>query len=154
MKREYYGTTRVLSLIGASMTDCIFCKIVAGEISSHKVYEDDQFLAFLDINPVNPGHTLVIPKKHYANLEATPADTLQGLIVTVKKVAVAVVKGTAAEGFNIGLNNGRVAGQIVDHIHSHIMPRRAEDGHELWHGKPYAEGQAAAAAEKIRQALA
>lgn len=135
------------------MADCVFCKIVAGEVPSQKVYEDEHYLAFLDINPINPGHTLVVPKAHFADLMVAPVETAAGLMRVAKNIAPAVVAGAGAEGFNLGLNNGRVAGQIVDHVHLHIMPRLANDGHKLWHGTPYAEGEAAVIAEKIRNAL-
>lgn len=135
------------------MSDCVFCKIVAGEIPSHEVYEDKDYLAFLDISPVNPGHALVIPKAHYADLLSTPDEVLSGFVVVVKKVAAAVVKGLGMEGFNLSVNNGRVAGQVVEHVHFHVIPRLPNDGQQIWHGKPYAEGEAAEVAEKIRIAL-
>ena len=115
--------------------DCIFCKIVKGEIPSAKVYEDKNILAFLDITPVNFGHTLVIPKEHYKNIHDTPDDVLAKLFPVVKKIADAVKKGMAVEGINIGMNNGEAAGQVVSHFHIHVMPRSPNDGHKLWHGK-------------------
>lgn len=133
--------------------DCIFCKIVGGEIPSYKVYEDDNVLAFLDITPVNPGHTLVIPKKHYENLFDLPEEEAKKLIVAIKKIAPAVLAGTGAKGFNLGLNNGGTAGQIVNHIHFHIMPRFENDDYELWHGQAYMDGQAAEVLEKIKNNL-
>jgi len=135
------------------MSDCIFCKIVEGEIPSDKIYEDETFLAFLDIHPVNPGHTLVIPKKHYPDILDAPAPVLCDLLQVVKKVAAAVQKGTEVQGFNLGVNNGRVAGQIVPHLHFHIMPRREGDGYKLWQGRPYQAGEAADISEKIRKAI-
>ena len=134
--------------------DCIFCKIVAGEIPSNKVYEDDGVLVFLDIHPVNPGHTLVIPKAHFPDLTAAPEDTATALMRAAKNIAPAVVSAVGAAGFNIGLNNGKAAGQLIEHVHLHIMPRFPSDGHKLWPGKAYGEGEAAEVAEKIRQALA
>ncbi|MDP3995219.1 MAG: HIT family protein [bacterium] len=116
------------------MQDCIFCKIVAGEIPSHKVYEDDEVLAFLDINPVNPGHTLVIPKEHYKDLLDTPPELASKLIQAVRDIAPAILKAVGADSFNLGLNNGATAGQVVFHTHLHIMPRFPNDGHKLWHG--------------------
>jgi len=133
--------------------DCIFCKIIRGEIPSHQVYEDDKVLAFLDITPVNPGHTLVIPKAHYENLLDLPEEGAKNLIVAVKKIAGAVVAATGAEGFNLGLNNGAVAGQMVGHVHFHIMPRWENDGRKLWLGQAYPEGEAQAIAEKIKNNL-
>jgi histidine triad (HIT) family protein len=133
--------------------DCIFCKIVGGEIPSYKVYEDDKVLAFLDITPVNPGHTLVIPKKHYDNLVDMPDEEAKELLAAAKKIAVAVMAGTGAQGFNLNLNNGAVSGQLVGHVHFHIVPRFESDGRELWHGQAYADGEAQAVLEKIKSNL-
>lgn len=135
------------------MDNCIFCKIVKGEIPSTKVYEDDSVLAFLDIKPVNPGHTLVITKQHYENFTHTDPLDLQKLILQVQAVADAVIRALGAEGFNLGLNNGAAAGQLVPHVHFHIMPRFSGDGHQLWHGKPYQLGEMEAVAAKIRGIL-
>ncbi len=133
--------------------DCIFCKIIAGEIPAVKIYEDESVLAFLDITPVNLGHTLVIPKQHFANLLELPDDLLCLLAQAVKKIAPAVMAGVSAQGFNLGLNNGSVAGQLVGHFHWHIMPRFEADGYKLWHGKQYEAGQADEVAEKIKENL-
>lgn len=135
------------------MSDCIFCQIVEAKIPSNKVYEDDMFLAFLDIHPVNPGHTLVIPKKHFPDLAAAPPDVAAGLMKVAKNIAPGIIRAVGAEAFNLGLNNGRAAGQLVEHVHLHVMPRFPGDGHSAWHGQPYAEGEAAAVAEKIRGAF-
>ena len=133
------------------MNDCIFCKIIAGEIPSTAVYEDDNVFAFLDITPVNPGHTLVVPKKHSTNVLDTDDETLASLFPAVKQVAHAVKKGMEAEGINIHINNGSAAGQVVPHLHLHIIPRYADDGLHLWKGseKKYSED----AARKIKEAL-
>ena len=133
--------------------DCVFCKIINGEIPANKIYEDDKVLAFLDINPVNPGHTLVIPKKHSENLIDTADEDLCAIIKAVKKIAPAIVKTVEAGGFNLGVNNGAAAGQLVNHLHFHIMPRSDNDGLELWPGRPYEEGQAKQIAEKIKKEL-
>jgi histidine triad (HIT) family protein len=135
------------------MSDCIFCKIVVGEIPANKVYEDDKVLAFLDITPVNPGHTLVIPKEHYDNLLTLPDDLLCHLAQAVKKIASAVLTATGSSGFNLGLNNGKVAGQLVNHFHWHLMPRFDGDGLELWPGGKYGPGEAKILAEKIKNNL-
>lgn len=135
------------------MPDCIFCKIVAGEIPSNKVYEDDAILAFLDIHPTNPGHTLVIPKAHHNDLLDTPADLLAKLMQVVAKITPAIIKGVGAEAFNLGVNNGATAGQIIFHTHFHIMPRFTADGHKLWHGKDMNQDEFTKIAEKIRQSL-
>ncbi len=134
-------------------SDCIFCKIIAGEFPSYKVYEDDKTLAFLDINPVNPGHTLVVPKNHSQDLSEIAEKDLVVVIKVIKKLAPAITNGVGAKGFNLGLNNGEIAGQVVKHLHFHIMPRFSGDGHKLWSGKPYQEGQAQETADKIKASL-
>ncbi|MFA6170851.1 MAG: HIT family protein [Patescibacteria group bacterium] len=133
--------------------DCIFCKIIAGQIPSYKVYEDEKTLAFLDINPVNPGHVLVVPKEHFANMEDVPEDILCAVIKTVKKVGKAIKEGLGAEGYNITENNDPVAGQIVPHIHFHVIPRIEGDGLHLWPQKKYGEGEAEAVRDKINGAI-
>lgn len=135
------------------MNDCIFCKIISGDVPSYKVYEDDDILAFLDITPVNAGHTLVIPKKHYNNLEDLPEEETNKIIRVIKKIIPAVISGTKADGFNLSINNGAVAGQIVGHAHFHIVPRHNNDGYELWHGKEYGAGEADQILEKIKTGL-
>jgi len=108
--------------------DCVFCNIVAGKIPSKKVYENETAVAFLDINPRNPGHTLVIPKKHYQTILDMPDDEAGRLFEVVKKVAVAAKKGTEAEGISIVQSNGPAAGQIVPHVHFHVIPRFRNEG--------------------------
>jgi len=114
------------------MKDCIFCKIVKGEIPCYKIYEDKNFLAFLDIQPISKGHTLIIPKKHYNTFLETPPDLLAKMTPIIQKIGVAVQKATQANGFNIGLNNGTAAGQIIMHTHFHIIPRFNNDGLHTW----------------------
>ncbi len=133
--------------------DCIFCKIVKGEIPCAKVYENQKYVAFLDITPVNPGHTLVIPKEHYEDLLNTPDSVLDGMLNDSKKIAKAVLKAVGAEGFNLTVNVGPVSGQVVPHLHIHIMPRFPNDGHHLFKGGAYKEGEIQKVAEKIRQNL-
>ncbi|MCF7865541.1 MAG: HIT family protein [Candidatus Pacebacteria bacterium] len=117
--------------------NCIFCKIVAGEIAASKVYEDDETIAFLDIQPVNPGHTLVIPKDHFENIYTTPVMTWMRVQMTAQKVALAVKHATDADGVNIYMNNEAAAGQVVPHTHVHIIPRYNDDNLTLWHGTAY-----------------
>lgn len=121
--------------------DCLFCKIAAGEIPAAKIYEDEKFLAFLDITPVNPGHILVMPKEHYENILDVPAEVLQELILIVQKMVVLIKEKLSAEGINIGQNNFAAGGQSVNHLHFHVMPRYTGDGYELWLGKSYKEGE-------------
>lgn len=137
------------------MTDCIFCKIVAGDIPSTKVYEDDHVLAFMDIGPLVRGHTLVIPKAHHNPLADTPDDVLARVIAVVRLVARAQQEGLGADGVNIHQANGAVAGQVVPHLHFHVVPRFANDGHHWnWTPHPYADlAEAAALADRIKAAL-
>ena len=107
--------------------DCIFCKIINGEIPAKIVYEDETSIAFLDIAPCAEGHTVVIPKKHYSKFTDMNENDAGNLFASVKKIASAVEKATDADGSNIGLNNGKAAGQEVPHVHIHIIPRKAGD---------------------------
>lgn len=114
------------------MADCIFCKIIAGEIPASKVYEDDQVLAFLDISQVTPGHTLVVPKQHFRNLLEMDADSTSQLFARVPDIARKVMKVTKAKGMNILNNNEEIAGQTVFHTHVHLAPRYEEtDGLQI-----------------------
>ncbi|MBW2982133.1 HIT family protein [Candidatus Woesearchaeota archaeon] len=135
------------------MEECIFCKIINGEIPSSKVYENDKVIAFLDIAPVNKGHTLVVPKEHHKDIMDTPDNILAETIKAVKKVAKAVMKATGAEGFNLGVNNGKIAGQLVMHLHFHIMPRFENDGLKLWPGRKYEGNEIDEIAKKISSLL-
>jgi len=108
--------------------DCIFCKIVNGEIKTDLVYDDDNFIGFLDISPKAPGHTLIIPKKHYKTLLDMPNTLGTELLEAVKKVSLDLIKSGKAEGFNLIVNNGETAGQVVPHLHLHIIPRKHGDG--------------------------
>lgn len=133
--------------------DCIFCKIISGELPSSKVYEDEQVVAFLDIHPVRPGHTLVVPKAHCDDLMGCDPEVASHLMMAVQKVARSVVKATGAEGFNLGINNGRAAGQIIFHLHMHVIPRTEADGLRMWGSQEYKEGEMFRIAERIRQTL-
>ncbi|MDA3840131.1 MAG: HIT family protein [Patescibacteria group bacterium] len=135
------------------MSNCIFCKIVEGSLPSNKVYEDENVLAFLDIAPIHSGHILVIPKKHFSNLEEIPEDLLSDVIKVVKQMGLALKKGMACEGYNLVENNDPVAGQDVPHIHFHLIPRVKGDGLGLWPSKEYKEGEAQEVLEKIKKFL-
>jgi len=137
------------------MSDCIFCKIVAGDLPSTQVYEDECYLCFMDINPITTGHCLLIPKAHYPDVYAMPDDLLGGLMVAAKRIAAAAKTSLKADGLNLLQSNGRAANQLVDHYHLHLLPRWTGDkvrvGH--WDARP-SDGEAIrAAAEKIRGAL-
>ncbi len=135
------------------MENCIFCKIIAGEIPTTKIYEDADSFVFLDVNPINPGHTLLIPKEHHENIHEMPDELLEKLMPVAKKIANAIKVGMVADGVNIGQNNGQAAGQAVWHYHMHIIPRFSGDGLEHWPGKPYMIGEAEETAEKIKSEL-
>ena len=133
------------------MQDCIFCKIIEGEIPADTVFENEQILAFLDINPVNLGHVLVIPKKHFNSLEETPDEIASKMMKVAKKIGAVLGDAIGADGFNLGLNNGKAAGQIVPHVHLHVMPRFSGDGLKLWPGKETTADERKETAEKIRK---
>jgi histidine triad (HIT) family protein len=134
-------------------SDCIFCKIVAGEIPAEKVYEDADTLAFLDINPNNFGHTLVLPKEHFGNIFDLPENVFCAMQRTAQKIARAL-KGTGAEGVNIISNNDSAAGQVVFHAHTHVIPRYADDGYRHWPQKKYeSDAHMKQTGEKIRTEL-
>lgn len=131
--------------------DCIFCAIAAGEIPCFKVYEDDDVLAYLDINPFSEGHTLVIPKAHTAGLLDTSDDTLALLLARVKTIAAHLKTALPCDGFNILQNNGAAAGQTVAHIHFHIVPRTGDGtGDIAFANHPGDMTHLAALAERLR----
>jgi histidine triad (HIT) family protein len=137
------------------MTDnCLFCKITSGEIPATKVYEDNDVFAFLDINPINKGHVLVIPKKHYETLLDMDDQILQKRSLIIRDLAVAIKKGTGSDGINTITNNGEIAGQEVFHAHTHIIPRFLHDGHKMWESKTtYKENEMGIVAESIKKEL-
>ena len=135
--------------------DCIFCKILRGELPSARVYEDENVLAFLDIAPVRPGHTLVIPKLHAETLMDLPAEPAGALGAALPKIATAVMKGVGAEGLNIFQANRPCAGQVVFHVHFHLIPRNENDGiHFLPPQSSYADGEMDKVAAAIQAAFA
>ena len=109
------------------INDCVFCKIIKGEIPSSKVYEDDLMLAFLDIAPFNYGHTLIIPKDHQTSITTLDEIYANRMIAIAPKIGTTMMRVLGAEGFNLFLNNGTVAGQTVWHCHMHVLPRFTED---------------------------
>ncbi len=131
--------------------DCIFCKIVKGEIPSAKVYETADVLSFLDIGPVNKGHALIIPKAHFANLWEIPPALGQELLAAMQAVGKAVMEQTGAAGLNVNMNNFEAAGQLVPHAHFHLIPRFAGDGFKLWPPGKYKDmDEMAALAKAVR----
>ncbi|HUU30481.1 MAG TPA: HIT family protein [Phycisphaerae bacterium] len=110
------------------MSDCIFCKIAAGQIPCTRVYEDEVCLVFMDIQPISPGHTLLIPKKHYDSIMEMPVEESAHLGRQLPALAAAVRAAVKAEALNVLQNNGRAAGQAVSHLHIHLIPRWPGDG--------------------------
>lgn len=117
------------------MEDCLFCKIIAGTVPAEKVYEDKNFIAFLDIKPVNLGHTLLVPKEHSRNIFDTSDELLSMAGPLLKKLSHAVKEATKADGITIGWNNEPAGGQLIFHTHIHVMPRFSNDGHVHWKGR-------------------
>ena len=115
------------------MSDCLFCKFVAGTIPCDKIYEDEHTFAFLDIHPLNEGHALVIPKIHSENILDIPPENFAHVMKTVKYLAPIIKQVTEAKGVNVHSNHGKEAGQAVFHLHMHIIPRHGGDGYQHWH---------------------
>ena len=109
-------------------TECIFCKIIKGDIPSFTIYEDDLFKVILDRFPAAPGHALIIPKAHYKDMFELPQEVAEALYPLAQKIAIQIKKAVGAEGMNVVQNNGDVAGQSVYHFHLHLVPRKAGDG--------------------------
>lgn len=134
--------------------NCLFCKIVSGEIPSKKVYEDEYFMAFLDINPANAGHALIIPKQHYQTIISIPEDDLFGLSKVIKRLASAVRETMNAEGLNILQFNGTVAGQTIPHLHFHLIPRYKDDGFNFgWPHKQLPDEEMEATRKKLAEKM-
>ncbi len=136
------------------MSDCVFCKIVAGELPAAKVHEDALTLAFMDIGEVNPGHVLVVAKPHVENIYGLDDALAGALLATAARVARAVNAAYAPEGITLYQANGVAAGQTVFHFHIHVVPRYRGDGLKLsWHSGRPSPDQLAANAAKIRAKL-
>ena len=110
------------------MDDCIFCRIIKGEIPSHKVYEDEKTFAFLDINPINVGHALVVPKNHVRSISEAHEGDLFALAKALKKVIKGIEDGLGVDNLNVFVNQGEDAGQLIPHLHYHVTPRYKGDG--------------------------
>ncbi|MBU0628733.1 MAG: HIT family protein [Nanoarchaeota archaeon] len=121
-----------------SIRNCIFCRIVKGEIPCARIFEDDKVISFLDISPANKGHALIVTKGHYETLLEIPDEVLLDVMSKAKKIARAMSSALGNKGFNIVMNNGKAAGQIVPHAHIHIIPRFDRDGMNVdWKHKKY-----------------
>jgi len=121
-------------MIFIPMEECIFCKFAKKEAETDMIYEDDKFMAFLDISPRNKGHTLVVPKEHFKDIYEMPEDVAKELMGVVKKVAMVIKKIVNPDGLNIVQNNGAAAGQYVFHYHTHLVPRFEGDGDHIFAG--------------------
>ncbi|MBF0474371.1 MAG: HIT family protein [Deltaproteobacteria bacterium] len=132
--------------------DCIFCKLVNGEIPSTRVYEDERTIAFMDIAPIIEGHLLVIPKRHSENIFEIDPDDLAAVFSSVHKVAAAIKAGLKPDGLTIVQLNGKASYQVVPHYHVHLIPRKNEDGLRLGAWRPLTVDRdgISAIADKIR----
>lgn len=110
------------------VAECVFCKIVAGEIPCYKVHEDEQVLAFLDVGPLSEGHVLVIPKAHYTTLDEMPGELAAACVRIMPRLSRGICEATGTWAWNVLQNNGRKAHQVVDHVHFHIIPKRGGTG--------------------------
>jgi histidine triad (HIT) family protein len=135
--------------------DCVFCKIVAGEIPAIKVLDEDKVLAFMDINPSSRGHMLVIPKRHAENIFEISEDDLAAVINAVKRCATAAKEALGAEGITVLQLNGTASDQLVPHLHIHIMPRWENDGLTVsnWEMKPGDMDELQDIAHKVKEHL-
>ena len=134
--------------------ECVFCKIVAVEIPAQVVYENESILAFLDIGPLADGHLLVVPKEHLTVMTDLSPDQVGRLVSILPRLGRALLDVTGAEGLNVLLNQGPSAGQVVPHLHFHLIPRRSEDGLGYrWKAGMYAKGRAAEISSAYKQAL-
>ncbi len=127
------------------MDNCIFCKIIAGEIPSASIYEDEDFKVILDISPAAKGHALILPRQHYANLYELPEELCGKVMKLAKRLAVHMTEKLGCDGFNLVQNNGEVAGQTVFHFHLHLIPRYKDgDNKDLltWNQLSYQDGEA------------
>ncbi len=136
------------------MSACIFCQIVAGDLPGHLVLETDDLVAFLDTRPVFKGHVLLVPREHVDTLPDLPAELRDPFMEAAQRIAVAVTEALGAQGSFVAINN--TVSQSVPHLHLHVVPRTKGDGLRgfFWPRTKYADGEAAAYAEKLREALA
>ena len=133
--------------------DCIFCEIASKDAEAEVIFENENFVAFLDINPVNYGHTLVVPKKHFDNFLTIPTDDLSELTKITQYLAGAVKRALKADGFNIISNNGNSAGQSVFHFHYHIIPRYENDFHMRHRTIEYKQSEIEIYRDKIKESV-
>jgi histidine triad (HIT) family protein len=132
---------------------CLFCSIIAKSVPAHRVYEDDATLAFLDIHPVHPGHLLVIPKIHTDDLRTADGVSLAACIIVAQRLAHALEETLSCEGVNLLQNSGVAAGQVIPHLHFHLIPRWSSDGLRHWPGNDLASEEGTAIADRLRAAI-
>ena len=135
------------------LTDCLFCKIIHGDIPAEKIYEDEFTIVILDIKPTNSGHALVIPKRHAADLLDGNNEDAQRILMTVRKMSPTILSTVGATACNVITNIGPDAGQVIFHTHVHIVPRFPDDGFKHWPGKEVTKEELAELAEKIRSSI-
>lgn len=133
--------------------ECIFCKIIRGESSAQKIYETGDALAFLDVNPITDGHTLVIPKEHYRDIFQIPVPVLEKTMEAAKKIAEGAQKALNAGGVNILHNSGSVAQQEISHFHIHVIPRYRKDQINIFPGRKGNQEKIDSVAKKLRDHL-
>lgn len=133
--------------------DCIFCKIINEDIPSHQVYKDDKVMAFFDILPISPGHTIVVPIRHSADIENLSDEEFGALSLLVKKIGKAMIESMDVKGYSVFLDNKSAANQHVPHVHFHVVPRKEGDGLERWPQSGYADGEAEFFLKKLRDNL-
>lgn len=133
---------------------CVFCRIAKGEIPAEIVYRDESCVAFLDVNPLSPGHLLLIPVDHYARVTQAPPSAISAIMAVVPRLGAALMQATTAPAFNLLQNNGSEAGQVVQHVHFHLIPRRSGDGLGFrWNAGVYQPGEAQAMGDAFRRSL-
>jgi len=135
-------------------SQCIFCRIVAGEVPAYKLHEDQHILAFLDLGPLSRGHTLIIPKGHWKTLDQVPAEVTAAIGRWLPAMSRAVMEATGGDAWNILQNNGKAAHQAVDHVHFHIIPKFSDSGLEIgWPAGKLDEDEAPKLREAIQKVL-
>lgn len=136
------------------MKDCVFCQIISGKIPAERILEDDRILAILDINPLRPGHTLLLPKSHHETLIDLPEETLNQLTNKAQMIARGLLKAGETEGYNLFANNHKCSGQAIPHFHYHLVPRRTGDGIKFqWNTGTYGADEMKEWGTRIREAL-
>jgi histidine triad (HIT) family protein len=133
--------------------ECIFCKIINEDIPSHQVLKTDKVLAFFDILPISPGHTIVVPKKHVADIEGLSEEEFCAMTIAVKNIGQAMLETLDVKGYSVFLDNKSAANQHVPHVHFHVVPRKEGDGLERWPQSGYGEGEAEFYLKKLKEKL-